>query len=114
MYNFTIASQLKAWIDRVIVAGKTFTYTASGPVGLAGGRRVIVVIARGGIYSENSPYASAEHAQTYLSAIFGFVGVTNIEFIIAEGIRVSPEHREAAVAAARTATEVLNVYTAAA
>lgn len=112
MYNFTIPSQLKAWIDRVIVVGKTFAYTANGAAGLAGGKRMIVVISRGGIYSENSPYASAEHAETYMKATFGFVGITDIEFIVAEGVRVSPDHREAALADARIATEALKLDTA--
>jgi len=114
MYNFTIASQLKAWIDRVVVAGKTFAYTESGAAGLAIGKRMIVVISRGGIYSENSPYASAEHAETYMQATFGFLGIADIEFIVAEGIRVSPDHREAALTAARIATEALKLKTAAA
>ncbi len=66
MYNFTLPSQLKAWIDRILIAGKTFRYTAEGPEGLAGGRRVIVALARGGFYDVNSPAASLEHLETYL------------------------------------------------
>ncbi len=111
MYNFTIPSQLKAWVDRVIVAGKTFAYTESGAAGLAG-RRMIVVITRGGIYSKSSPYASVEHAETYMQAAFGFLGVADIEFTVAGGIRVSPDQREAALTAARTATEALKLNTA--
>ncbi len=113
-YNFTIPTQLKAWIDRIIVAGKTFAYTETGAAGLAGGRRLVIVNTRGGVYAEGSPYRSAEHAETYLRAMFGFIGITEIEFIIAEGIRVSPEHREVAVTAARVATETLDVYRVAA
>jgi FMN-dependent NADH-azoreductase len=104
MYNFTIPSQLKAWIDRLIVAGKTFRYTETGAVsGLAGRSRLIVVISRGGLYGENSPNTSAEHTESYLSAMFEFIGITGIEFIIAEGLRVSPQHREIALTTARAA-----------
>ena len=109
MYNFTISSQLKAWIDRVIVAGKTFVYTQTGAAGLAGGKRMIVAMTRGGMYAGDSPYAFAEHAQSYIQAIFGFIGVRDIEFIVAEGIRVSPEIREAAVTAAQSAAAGLHL-----
>ncbi|PDT86815.1 FMN-dependent NADH-azoreductase [Bradyrhizobium sp. Y36] len=100
MYNFTIPSQLKAWIDRILVAGKTFKYGATGPEGLAGGKRVIVAISRGGYYGAESPYAAGEHLETYLRWVFGFIGITNPEFISADGIQVGPEHREKAIAGA--------------
>jgi len=100
MYNFTIPSQLKAWIDRIVVAGKTFKYNAQGPQGLAGHKRVIVAISRGGFYGAGTPAAALEHLETYLRGIFGFIGVTNLEFILAEGIQVGPEHREKALAGA--------------
>ena len=70
MYNFTLPTQLKAWLDRILVAGKTFRYTANGPEGLAGGKRVIVALARGGFYEPGSPAAAVEHLETYLRAIF--------------------------------------------
>ncbi|TGN82074.1 FMN-dependent NADH-azoreductase [Bradyrhizobium yuanmingense] len=100
MYNFTIPSQLKAWIDRILVAGKTFKYGASGPEGLAGGKRVIVAISRGGHYGAETPYAAGEHLETYLRWVFGFMGITNLEFIPADGIQLGPEHREKAIAGA--------------
>ena len=100
MYNFTIPSQLKAWIDRVVVAGKTFRYTQSGPEGLAKGKRVIVGLARGSVYAPGSP---AEFAESYLKHVFGFIGVTDVEFIRAEGLGLSPEHRERGLNAALTA-----------
>ncbi|TQF27850.1 FMN-dependent NADH-azoreductase [Bradyrhizobium sp. UNPF46] len=100
MYNFTIPSQLKAWIDRILVAGKTFKYGAAGPEGLAGGKRVIVAISRGGYYGAETPYAAGEHLETYLRWVFGFIGITNPEFISADGIQVGPEHREKAIAGA--------------
>ncbi|HEY2706950.1 MAG TPA: FMN-dependent NADH-azoreductase [Caulobacteraceae bacterium] len=98
MYNFTLPSQLKAWIDRVLVAGKTFRYTAAGPEGLAGNKRVIVAVSRGGFYGEAN--AAAEHVESYLRTVFGFIGVTDLEFIAADGIMVGPEQRERAVAGA--------------
>jgi FMN-dependent NADH-azoreductase len=100
MYNFTIPSQLKAWIDRIVVAGKTFKYDAQGPKGLAGDKRVIVAISRGGFYGPGAPAAALEHLESYLRGIFGFIGVTKLEFILAEGIQAGPEHREKAVAGA--------------
>ena len=93
MYNFTVPTQLKAWIDRIAIAGKTFHYTANGPEGLAGGRRVIIAVARGGFYDANSPAASLEHLETYLRGVFNFIGI-DPEFVVADGIAVSPEQRE--------------------
>src|SRR6478672_11844952 len=72
MYNFSVASQLKAWIDRIAVAGKTFRYTERGPEGLAGGKRVIVAISRGGFYTPDHAF---EHVESYLTAMFNFIGV---------------------------------------
>ena len=97
MYNFTIPTQLKAWIDRILVAGKTFKYGANGPEGLAGDKRVIVAVSRGGFYGADTPAAAGEHLETYLRWVFGFIGVTNVEFIAADGIAVGPEMREKAV-----------------
>ena len=75
MYNFTLPTQLKSWLDRIIVAGKTFRYTENGPEGLAGGRRVIIALARGGAYEANSAAAALEHLETYLRGVFGFIGI---------------------------------------
>lgn len=99
MYNFTLPSQLKAWIDRLAVAGKTFRYTANGPEGLVKGKRLIVAIARGGIYSEGSPAAAFEHLETYLRGVFKLVGIEP-EFVIAEGLNLSSEKRESALSQA--------------
>ena len=107
MYNFTIPSQLKAWIDRIVVAGKTFKYGAQGAEGLTGNKRVIVAISRGGFYGAGTPAAVGEHLETYLRWVFGFIGVTNLELISADGVRVGPEHREKALAGAlQAATKV--------
>jgi FMN-dependent NADH-azoreductase len=100
-YNFSVASQLKAWIDRIAVAGKTFRYTAQGVEGLAGGKRVILTVARGGFYGEGSPAASFEHAASYLRSVFTFAGITDIDVISADGLAVSEEKRAAAICLAR-------------
>ena len=105
MYNFGAPTQLKAWIDRILVAGKTFRYGAQGVEGLAAGKRVIVAISRGGFYGDGTPAAAAEHLETYLRAVFGFIGITNPEIIIAEGVQMSPEQRAKAIGEAlRSAT----------
>jgi len=98
MYNFTLPSQLKAWIDRILVAGKTFKYGAQGAEGLAGDKRMIVAISRGGFYGAETPAAAGEHLETYLRWVFGFIGITNPEFIPADGVQAGPEHREKALA----------------
>lgn len=98
MYNFGIPSQLKAWIDRIAVAGKTFRYTEAGPQGLAGGKIVIVAGAYGGLY----PLAEGHnHIEPYLRHVFAFLGIDDVRFVTAEGLAISPESREAAMAAAR-------------
>jgi FMN-dependent NADH-azoreductase len=114
MYNFGIPSQLKAWIDRLAVAGRTFKYTAEGPIGLAGGKKVIVVSSRGGIYSAGSPTAGFDFQEPYLRALFGFLGITDVEFIRAEGVAVSPVQKVRALAAARQAIATQDVFARAA
>ena len=96
MYNFSLPSQLKAWIDRILIAGTTFRYTAKGPEGLAGGKRVIIALARGGFYDAKSPAASLEHLETYLRGVFNFIGIEP-EFVAADGLAVSPEQREESI-----------------
>jgi FMN-dependent NADH-azoreductase len=105
MYNFSIPSQLKAWIDRVSVAGKTFRYTENGSEGLAGGKRVIIASSRGGIYA--GPTASLDHQETYLRVMFGFWGIDNLEFVRAEGVAISAETKAKAIAAARETIDSL-------
>ena len=106
MYNFTLPSQLKAWIDRILIAGKTFRYTASGPEGLAGNKRVIVAISRGGFYGPGGNVA-AEHLESYLRTVFGFIGITDLTFIAADGIQIGPEQRAKAVSGALQAASEL-------
>lgn len=103
MYNFTVPSQLKAWIDCIVIPGTTVRYGANGPEGLATGKRVIAAIARGGFYGKETAMASAEHAESYLRLVFGFVGVTDLEFVVAEGLSQDKASKAEAVASARAA-----------
>jgi FMN-dependent NADH-azoreductase len=107
MYNFTIPTQLKAWIDRIVVAGKTFRYGAEGPVGLASDKRVIIAISRGGLYGPGAPAAVLEHLETYLRGVFGFIGVANPELIVAEGLMVGTAQREQSMQRALRAAAAL-------
>jgi FMN-dependent NADH-azoreductase len=107
MYNFTIPSQLKAWIDRILVAGKTFKYGAQGSEGLAGNKRMIVAISRGGFYGPGTPAAVGEHLETYLRWVLGFIGIKSPEFISVDGVKFGPEHREKALASALEAVTKL-------
>jgi FMN-dependent NADH-azoreductase len=110
MYNFALSTQLKSWIDRIVVAGKTFKYTATGPQGLVHAKRVIVAVSRGGVYPENAPF---EHAESYLKIIFGFIGVTDLTFVRAEGLMLSPEHRQKGLDAALAAIPAVHAVHAA-
>lgn len=103
MYNFGIPSQLKAWIDRVVVRGQTFQYGENGPEGLVKNKRVIVAVSRGGFYGAGTPAAALEHLETYLRGVFAFIGVTRLDVIVAEGLNVSPEQREQSMQAALSA-----------
>lgn len=85
MYNFSIPSQLKTWIDRISKAGRTFRYSEAGPEGLAKTTRVIIASSRGGVYSQG-PAAVMDHQEAYLKAVFGFLGVPSVEIIRAEGV----------------------------
>jgi FMN-dependent NADH-azoreductase len=102
MYNFGIPSTLKAWIDRIAVAGKTFRYTAEGPEGLAGGKRIIVASTRGGFHQG----AASDFQEPYLRFVFGFLGIGDVEFVRAEGLAVSPEQRTRAMTEAHAAIAV--------
>jgi FMN-dependent NADH-azoreductase len=97
MYNFTIPTQLKSWIDRVMVAGKTFRYGPTGPEGLAGDKRVVVAVASGGVHPLGSP---SEHVESYLRFVFGFIGIRDVTVLRAEGLAISPESRHIGLSAA--------------
>ncbi|QBR03535.1 FMN-dependent NADH-azoreductase [Paraburkholderia pallida] len=107
MYNLGIPSQLKAWIDRISIAGKTFRYTEQGPVGLCGGKKLVIASSRGGVYSGGAPAAAYDHQETYLKAAFGFLGITDITFIRAEGVAMGEEARNGAIASAKQETAAL-------
>jgi FMN-dependent NADH-azoreductase len=101
MYNFSIPSQLKAWIDGLAVPGKTFRYNKNGPEGLAGGKRVIVATSCGGFPGPQTPLAFLDQQETYLRGVFGFLGVTDVVFIRAEGVNVGPDQGAKSIEAAR-------------
>lgn len=109
LYNFSVPSQLKAWIDRLAQAGRTFRYTENGPEGLATGKTVIAVLSRGGVYSTSEAGQAMEHQESYLKTIFGFFGVTDIRIVRAEGTDLGAESRETAL---RTAAEQIEAATA--
>ena len=100
LYNFSIPSQLKAWIDRIAQQGRTFTYTATGPRGLATGKTVIVASARGGMYSTSEAATAMEHQESYLKVVLGFMGVTDVRFVRAEGLAMGDDAKKAAFASA--------------
>lgn len=102
MYNFTIPSQLKSWIDRISVAGRTFRYGPEGLEGLAGGKKVVIVSTRGGLYGADTPMALYDHQETYLKSLFGFLGITDITVVRAEGLAMG-DNRSASLEAAHSA-----------
>ena len=108
MYNFAIPNQLKSWIDRIAQAGRTFTYTDKGPKGLAGGKTVIVASTRGGVYSSSEGGRAMEHQESYLQTIFGFLGITDVRFVRAEGLAMGPAARADAMAVAALTVKALD------
>jgi FMN-dependent NADH-azoreductase len=112
MYNFSVPTQLKAWIDRVAQAGRTFTYTDKGPKGLAGGKTVIVASSRGGMYSTNPAMAGLDHQESYLQTVFGFFGVTDIQFVRAEGVAMGDAAKAQALGAADVTIKALKAAAA--
>lgn len=90
MYNFSIPTQLKAWIDRIAVAGQTFRYTEAGFEGLCGGKKLVIVSTVGGLHAGQPSGAGHED---YLKVMFGFLGITDIEFVRAEGLAKGDEMR---------------------
>jgi FMN-dependent NADH-azoreductase len=103
MYNFTIPTTLKAWIDHIARAGRTFRYTAQGPEGLLKGKKVVVVVSRGGIYTGDAPAAPMDHQEPYLRTVLGFLGLTDVSFIEVEGQAIGAEVAAKGLEAARAA-----------
>jgi len=108
MYNFTIPTQLKAWIDRICVAGQTFRYTEAGPEGLCGGKKVVIVSTAGGLHA-GQPSGGAH--EEYLKTLLGFIGITDIEIVRAEGLAYGEQVRGDAMAAAQA--QIAEVFVAA-
>jgi FMN-dependent NADH-azoreductase len=100
MYNLSIPTPLKAWIDRVAVAGKTFRYTATGPEGLLQGKKAFIASARGGVYSAGSPAAALEHQESYLTGLLAFLGVADVTIVRAEGLALGAQAKDAAISQA--------------
>lgn len=100
MYNFGVPSTLKAWIDRIAVAGRTFRYTQNGPEGLAGDKQVIIASGRGSVHGDA---AASDFQEAYLKFVLGFLGIRSVSFVRAEGVGLSPQHRSDAIAAALAA-----------
>jgi FMN-dependent NADH-azoreductase len=107
MYNFSIPSTLKAWVDHITRAGRTFQYTANGPEGLLKNKKVYVVAARGGVYTGDSPAKPYDFQEPYLRAILGFNGLTDVTFVHVEAQKMSPDAAEASVAKARAVVREL-------
>jgi FMN-dependent NADH-azoreductase len=103
MYNFSVSSQLKVWIDRVVVAGRTFKYSATGEIQplIESAKKVFIASTRGGAYAPGSPQEEFEHHESYLKGIFKFLGLNDVTIIRAEGLAFGPEARDASIGQAR-------------
>jgi FMN-dependent NADH-azoreductase len=108
MYNLSIPTPLKAWIDRVAVAGKTFRYTPTGPEGLLVGKKAFIASARGGVYSAGSPAAALEHQESYLTGVLALLGVTDVTVVRAEGLALGAQAKDAAITQALAHIEALS------
>lgn len=106
MHNFGVPSTLKAWIDHVVRAGRTFTYTAQGPVPLLKGKKAVLVLSRGGVYS-NGPMKHFDFQESYLRSVLGFIGITDVQVVHAEGLDLGADALRSALASAKTRAEAL-------
>ncbi|MES9673386.1 NAD(P)H-dependent oxidoreductase, partial [Bacillus pseudomycoides] len=104
MWNFSYPPVVKAYLDNLSIAGKTFKYTENGPVGLLEGKKVLHIQATGGVYSEG-PYAAMDFGRKHLNAVLGFMGISDVDYLAVEGMNANPEKapeiKEAAIANAR-------------
>jgi FMN-dependent NADH-azoreductase len=101
MHNFGIPSALKAWIDHIVRPGKTFTYSERGPRGLVEGKKVVLVLARGGVYS-SGPMQPFDFQEPYLRTVLGFMGMTDVEVVRIEGVGLGEEAIRTALTSAKT------------
>lgn len=113
MYNFSVPTQLKAWIDRVAQSGRTFRYTESGPVGLVADKPVVVVSSRGGLYAGTAYEQALDHQEAYLRGVLGFLGLKNVTIVRAEGLNLGPEARAKSLDGARAQIDALALPAAA-
>lgn len=104
MYNFGMPSTLKAWFDYVLRAGVTFSYSEAGPKGLVIGKRAIVLLTRGGVYSEG-PAVGMDSQEPHIRNLLAFIGITDVLFVRAEGLAMGPEMREHGMAAGKAGLE---------
>ena len=110
MYNFNIPTQLKAWIDRIVVAGRTFRYTEKGPEGLLpAGKKAFIAASSGGFYSGESPARFLEHTVSYLQGVLTHIGIKDVTVFRAEGIGLGPEARGRAIEGALQAIDRMPV-----
>lgn len=110
MYNFSIPSQLKGWVDRVLVADRSFHYTANGPEGLLPkGKKVFIASARGGIYSGASPVAALDHQESLLISALNFIGLNDVAVVRAEGLALGDDVKAAALRNANAEIEALRI-----
>jgi FMN-dependent NADH-azoreductase len=108
MYNFSIPSSLKAWIDHVLRAGRTFRYTENGPQGLVTGKKVVLLLASGGVYSDG-PYKPYDFQETYLRGVLGFIGLTDVTVVRAEGLAMGADAAGRAVTEAKAKIAALSL-----
>jgi FMN-dependent NADH-azoreductase len=108
MYNFSVPSSLKAWIDRIAQPGRTFRYTEKGPIGLAGGKKVLIISSRGGAISGTPLEAALDHQEAYLRAIMGFFGIKDVKVVRAEGLALGPFVRRRAIDGALNQLDLLS------
>jgi FMN-dependent NADH-azoreductase len=114
MYNFSIPSTLKAWIDHIARAGRTFRYTANGPEGLLKGKKVFVVTGRGGVYTGESAFRAFDFQEPYLRGVLGFLGLTDVTFVHIEGLALGEQAAADGIAHARNQVAALAPLQAAA
>ncbi|RVK59218.1 FMN-dependent NADH-azoreductase [Sinorhizobium meliloti] len=104
MYNFGMPSTLKSWFDYILRAGVTFSYSEAGPLGLVTGKRAIVVLTRGGVYSEGPAVVMDSH-EPHIRNLLAFIGITDVQFVRAEGLAMGPEARERGLSTAKAGIE---------
>jgi FMN-dependent NADH-azoreductase len=106
MYNFSVPSTLKAYIDQILRAGRTFQYTDTGPQGLINGKKAVLILSTGGVYSKG-PMLAMDFLTPYLKAVLGFIGITDVEVVLAEGLAFGTEAAAQAMVSAKGQLDLL-------